>query len=120
MSRSFIQMGKWATFRKSGKPTKSGEKQLLREPLDYSRIPYTPRQSSILNGEIELVEIRLTEVAAIKRKAEARCDSEEYGRACEIYEARKHIDSYKPMHSVEESKEILQCLSKHKIDWDKY
>ena len=120
MGRSYTRMGNWDTFTKAGKPIKSTERPLIREPVDWSDVPYTERQLAILNGEINLSSVRLSEIAAIKNKADAKQDAEVYGRACELYEMWKNIDGYKPKYSVEEAKEVLQRLSNHKIDWDKY
>ena len=101
------------------------ERPLIYDSVDWSSKPYTERQLAILRGEIILSSVRLSEIAAIKSKADAIQDAEVYGRACELYEMRKtglglSFDGYKPKYSVEEAKEVLQRLSNHKIDWDKY
>lgn len=120
MGRTFYRMGRWGTYTRAGNPVKHKERPLIYDPVDWSSKPYTERQLAILRGEINLSRVRLTEIAAIKSKADAKQDAEVYGRACELYEMWKNIDGYKPKYSVEEAKEVLQRLSNHKIDWDKY
>ena len=120
MGRTFYRMGRWGTYTRAGNPVKHKERPLIYDSVDWSGKPYTERQLAILNGKINLSSVRLSEIAAIKNKADAKQDAAVYGRACELYEIWKFIDSYKPKYSVEEAKEVLQRLSNHKIDWDKY
>lgn len=78
---------------------------------------YTKRQQSILDGLIELDDIRPNELSILFRKAEQMEDAEAYEIAQELYNQKMRPDGYRPKYSKEEAKEILQRLTPWKLDW---
>ena len=78
---------------------------------------YTPKQLSILNEEIPLELVRLTDISAIIRRANARGDSDFAELATELYNRKKDPYDYTPPYTVEESKAILQSLTPWTIKW---
>ncbi len=80
-------------------------------------IDYTERQLKILCDEVPLDDVATKELAAIKKKAEARMDTYNYEIAALMYEVKKNPYQYKPNLTVDEAKAILQTLTPWKIDW---
>lgn len=79
---------------------------------------YTERQLKILNEEIPIEEIRLTEISIIRRKAESLGDEENIDIARILYEFKTYTKKYQFI-SVEDAKRILQDLTPWEIKWNK-
>ena len=78
---------------------------------------YTQRQLDIINGEIDLDNIRPNELSIIFRKALQMEDSDTYEIALELYNRKINPEGYFPKYSREEAKAILQELTPWDLDW---
>lgn len=79
---------------------------------------YTTRQLDILNDDIPLENVRISEIAAIMKKTKARDDILNYDIAVGLYDCKLHPDHYGPPYSFEEAKTNLQSLTPWIINWD--
>ena len=79
---------------------------------------YTPRQFAILNGDLPLAEVTLTEITIIMKKAKQRHDDFNYETAFSLYDEKSTPDQGLPKYSVAECRAILQSLTPWPIDWD--
>lgn len=83
---------------------------------NYER-DYTRRQLDILNGDVALEKIRRNELAAIIKKANARCDNFNYEIAQSLLDAMNTPCEYFPDMTVGEARQILQRLTPWELDW---
>lgn len=80
---------------------------------------FTERQLRILNEEIPIEDVRLTEIAIIMRKAESIGDEENLDIARALYAFKTHKEEYQFDVSVDDAKQTLQELTPWEIDWKK-
>jgi hypothetical protein len=78
---------------------------------------YTPRQQAILEGNVELSNIRSTELAAIVNKATARKDTFNLEIAQDLLTAKQQPTTYVPQMTTEEAHQILQKLTPWELDY---
>lgn len=81
-------------------------------------LDYTDRQRAILNDDIPIDEVRLTELTAIIKKADERADAMNYDIAKGYYDLKLHPCDYMPHYTMGEAKMILQKLTPWEIHWD--
>ena len=72
---------------------------------------FTERQLKILNEEIPIEEVRLTEISIIMRKAESLGDEENLDIARMLYAFKTHKEEYQFNISAEDAKRTIQDLT---------
>lgn len=73
--------------------------------------PYTERQWKILNNEIPLDKVRLTELNRLLCKAKEREEPQWIDTAEALYEQKKNPDNYQPPYTKESAASILASLN---------
>lgn len=80
---------------------------------------FTERQVKILNEEIPIEAVRLTEISIIMRKVESLGDEENLDIARMLYAFKTHKEEYQFNIAAEDAKRTLQDLTPWEIDWNK-
>ena len=78
---------------------------------------YSERQLDIIEGYIELDDVRLNELSVLRNKAKYLNDWNTLETVENLYQKKITPDVYFPSYSIEEAKAILQRLTPWPINW---